>query len=784
MKNCKKYWNNSLITGLLCLMTSLRMLACGPEWDPDNMHFRFFHDDEFVRESWDGLLYHPMSGFYVGNEGNEDRNINAWMDHFRDVKLKITDVSNVVYQMPLKVLETINWYVNGATSHTIPDPWNGNSLVRQWLKGKHQDAIPYLIYAKKCETQSMRNYYSWNENELDTEERKAELLAEGQTIIQNIESDFYRERYAYQLVRMAHYKGDYQSAVELFDQYLGEKKYPNYINYRALEQKAGALNGLDDPEAAYLFAKIYMQLPDRRETCLQSFFFTDQAHWDEAFALCQNDDERALFYLLRAFRYNGNEVAEMENIYALNPKSEFLPLLMVRQISMAEARALPTVVANAYPNQLSQDSLSRLTELCDLLLEKGLEKDRELYLTSKACLKFYEHKFQEARNLLTEIPIESEHRNQADLLDFVIRLSQIEEVTDSAEVHFYREWKRITSKHKCDDLQSFIQNVFSVHYMNQGEYGKAWLCHNDIADLERHLNLDVVNQIIELIDQGKENWTSFEWHLVEGKNRDDLIELKGSWYMQRNQLVEAIKWFEQLPKNYRKQSYGNNKYGNPAYFNNTLFAGNYKHHFDTNIIVQSDSFYKQIEFEHKSYNKLTLSQELLRLEQKAREGGKDAWLYYYALGNAWVNMSPYGFHRCVLYHHSENGHDYEYLQADSSYTFPDDFQCVFYYYHCLEAFYYYQPTIAESYHKKAAALAPNQELKARATFMAAKSELYQLFMSNQSRYSYGLRMEFEDMRDNDIRLNQYELMQSEFKSTKFYQEALRECSYFRKYLAG
>ena len=99
------------------------------------------------------------------------------------------------------------------------------------------------------------------------------LIFEGERVFIKLKSNNIKLRYAYQLIRLAHYAQDYSMVLELYDRLLPRIDPVESIIYDwILSHKAGALFRLGKRvEAAYLFSLVYDRCPSKREAAYQSF---------------------------------------------------------------------------------------------------------------------------------------------------------------------------------------------------------------------------------------------------------------------------------------------------------------------------------------------------------------------------------------------------------------------------------------------------------------------------------------------------------------------------------
>lgn len=91
------------------------------------------------------------------------------------------------------------------------------------------------------------------------------LIEEGNERIKSASSTFLKLRYAYQVVRLAHYAGKYDDAIKYYDSYVAGIAGNSVIAQWALGHKAGALMETGkSTEANYLFSTLFDKCPSKR----------------------------------------------------------------------------------------------------------------------------------------------------------------------------------------------------------------------------------------------------------------------------------------------------------------------------------------------------------------------------------------------------------------------------------------------------------------------------------------------------------------------------------------
>ena len=172
-----------------------------------------------------------------------------------------------------------------------------------------------------------------------------ELIRDGLKVFRNMDdpekalkSEYIKLRYAYQIIRLAHYTKSYQQTLDLHE-YLMPKvdNDPSIIEYWIMGHRAGAMMGLKrNVEASYLFSKIFANCPSKRESAFRSFKIKSDQEWHDCLLLCESDKERATLYALRANAKDSRGLDEMEHIYDLDPESAYLELILVKEVKKLE----------------------------------------------------------------------------------------------------------------------------------------------------------------------------------------------------------------------------------------------------------------------------------------------------------------------------------------------------------------------------------------------------------------------------------------------------------------
>ena len=294
------------------------------------------------------------------------------------------------------------------------------------------------------------------------------------------------------------------------------------------------------------------------------------------------------------------------------------------------------------------------------------------------------------------------------------------------------------SKHNADFRQEyaddFIVSNLAEKYEAIGDKVKATCFRHELngADLYKD---DFLKDVLAFIN--KENKTPFEeYTLSEAKfNKDDVLEIQSIKPIYAHRFKEALAILDQ-----GKQAGGGG-----------LFADPFVIHI--NDCHDCDAEDKNM----KEYNGYTFIQKMIELEDKLKTNPSNLAEIYFLLANGSYNMSYFG-NAHNLYETKVTSVDMLFFEYRGDADMHTD---------TLSGFY--SCTKAEEYYNKAMAASKDPEFKAKCCFMAAKCEQNAYYMGG------GNASEFQGGK-------YFAMLKSAYSSTKYYQEAIKECGYFKNYL--
>lgn len=683
-----------------------------------------------------------------------NENVQEWRDRICN-QATVQDIYALIYKSSLNDIQYL--YTAAAGKGRALDAFQrGNSFSRYLVRNKCVETIAYLDFAKRCEPHVVPAADAWSTPPRDTLAMKR-LIEQARGQFLEVKSDYIRLRYAYQMIRLAHYAKDYPMVVELYNYLMPKIDHdPSVVEYWIKGHLAGAYMALGrHVEASYLYAQVFDNSRGKAETAYRSFRIRSDEEWEQCLLMCQSDRERAALYVMRASAADSRAVEEMEKIYELYPDNPHLEVLLVREIKKLEKDFLGLSFNDNRAHNKRYQNLPRpeagkyLIRLQDFVQKAAREKQvarPDLWKISEGYLEllggnYYdaERTFRQAGDMVSNDTL----RAQLNVFRLALRISQWQDATDTLDQEVYAIRSKNPYYQAFEDFTDFLNDKMVQLYTAKGQAGKAFLVQYPLRDLKPNPRAQELEDLIALCR--KLTPTRIE-QLMVAKNDTatmlhDLLNIKATMLMARGDPGAALEtWKEILPID--AETFG---FFNP--FPERL----------------GDCVHCPIKDAGASLTKRQLAEKLLEMEFRANAGVPGADTLYYELGLAWYNMSWFG--------HAWRATDF--FRSGSSMAVQrrlqtKDFVMPHRYFHlgnkenmdCSKAQFYFE---------KARLLATDSEYAARAAFMAAKCERN---IQDVAGLPYGARQ-----------YQYFELLRTKYRNTEFHNRIIRECKYFATYSA-
>ncbi len=704
--------------------------------------------------------------FQTVAKANQDDNLAEWGKRFCG-QVTPEDLAYVIYKSPVDELDQLLTAIR-STSLVPPPSLQDNTFADFVFEKKCAETVGYLIFSKRCEPHVTVND-QWKAPERDRETMQA-LIEAGKELFRQTKSHYIRLRYAYQIIRLAHYRKDYEQTLKLCNELLPQvdktksRWAESIVPWWIEGHKAGALRRLGkNVEASYRYAQIFDKCPGRRASAYQSFYIKTDEEWAACLRMCKSDAERATMYSLRAAGAESRAVEDMEKIYELDPRSPLLEVLLVQEIRKMERNLLgyefnPKRESNKrrydVPKKYAATYVINLQKFARQVRREGKTARPALWRIAEGYLEMLAGDYYAAEKTFHEAGAEVQDttlKTQLDVLQLALKIAAFDKPSNEVEEAAYRiiQDEKLYARYKS--FPDFLQDKMAYLFRKYHQEGMAYLSQHPLEDLKPNPTLELLDDLIAAAL--KPDQTNFERLLILKNPVNTLLDLKAVHLMSTGQMEAAFESYKRIPAEQWDD------FGRYEPFKETFKdCVNCFPRPDTGIVVTS-------------MNRGELIEALLDIEYKSRGDLEGAARHYYRLGLAYYNISYFGYAWRAADHfrsgstwsklHKGNAGIYDHWKYPIGNRENTDLSSALY---CFE---------------KARSLATDSELAAKATFQAARCEQKMYFMTPDYKPEPCCNRIPRLPEEWQVNLSR---LKEQYAETAFYGQIIKECKYFERYV--
>lgn len=770
-----------MLLGMACLAASFNPVQAPPPKSQGNcsgvapFYGYTFLDPDIINKSaayapffarWDD--YYDRYYFNQAVDIQQQENIQEWIERFCGQPLA-ADVAYVVYQADASEIAGLHRAAaDPEKKTTLPYRMGGNTFAEMIALNGCTEITAYLMFAKKCEPYVTVPQNPWDSKGL-VAQQMLDLVQEGLGRFKDTQAPFIKMRYAYQLVRLAHYAGDYQYTVDLYNYLLPkiDRKKPSILYFWTLGHLAGALQKLGKyPEAAYRYSLVFRFCASKRAQAYRSFKIRNDEDWEQTLRLCQNDAEKSTLLVLRAGGARTFLLDDMHQVYDLDPKNPQLDLMLISEIQELEKTFLKTSVTDlkrgsAIGSMKKETAAQHLLELQKFVRKALREKhtpNRKLWRGIEGYLELMagdryaaEKRWDRLEDDLDDdLEYDQKLMRQLEIWRCLLEIMKLNPASDRADNLAFRIRSYEAFKWN-PNFEPFLQQWLSEGYAANNHPGKAILAAYSPSALGLNPQIEAFDDLLLLAESSDPILLERTMQIDTNPERIKayLLELKGAYLLGQGKPEAALAVMRKiLPTEAVRLA----KF---SPFREKVGEKIHRPVSDTLLL-----------------NRMEVAQKILDLEFRAKtaEALKDpsAALYWYRIGIAYYNMSYFGYEWEVTDTYRSG---YNQLRLSQGPLFPlagspsGNLENT-------------DMSIALGYFEKAILAAEDMELAARAAFMAARCRQKQWFCSPDCTYRPGSKL-VPVLPDQYF--GYYQLLMNRYSETKFYNAIVKECKWLAAY---
>ncbi|RYD92050.1 MAG: hypothetical protein EOP54_21440, partial [Sphingobacteriales bacterium] len=215
------------------------IISCGPGIDPYDYYTSFFHPGLTDSKTYKPFYYTNYQFLYDTEEpvSQSDALSKEWAT-YAGTPVTARDAKDFVMDYARNDLSNLYYHIEKAKPLKVPDSVKRNTLTNYFIREKDTEGLGYIMYAKQVEPFVTGG--GWDPIDRDSI-GMAKLIKSGQQLYAVAKKDFFRLKYAYQLIRLAHYSNRFTEAIQFYDDMVAVNRTPSVLQALCLSLKAGAL---------------------------------------------------------------------------------------------------------------------------------------------------------------------------------------------------------------------------------------------------------------------------------------------------------------------------------------------------------------------------------------------------------------------------------------------------------------------------------------------------------------------------------------------------------------
>ena len=628
-----------------------------------------------------------------------------------------------------------------------------------WNKPKMKEFKSFLRLALEVDNAADGRYFSWDYSKKTEVYVEEILIQELQLKYKSATNEIMKVKWWFQVVKAMYYSKNKKALIGFLEETKGAVPEGTYY-YRALDYLGGVYYSLQNfPMANAMYSKVMAHCAPLRFDAISSYHALNQNDFNFALNLISDPNEKAAMWLLQG--YYTDEMEAMKAIYALKPNSEMLDLLLTRSMNKMEA-ALANSNRDNYREYITDVQLSvdkKLVEFVNQVNNEGKTRDKHTWNLAAAYLNALIGENKRAEEELNKVfengsQIEKDQARTLTIVNEIMRVGfedkDIWNLSDEAaartfESRIYPHLKWLVSQGETQTYDSYsywdssskktkvrVELVFSWTKRMLGmiyAYHYAYQIQSELASPNEAYYHDKYN-ISEMKKFMQGERSDFEKLLLQiyPVKLEDIELYEGLVLAYAGQLEKA------------KEHFVKTKFANEELLSDPFVAG-----------IQDCHDCDHENYRGRKWTRMSTLNRMIQLQQNILRN-TDMYYSALALGNAYYNLSYHGNSRL-------------FYQSKLMFSWGNSIDV-------FHSKFLNSSNRAKDYYRTALLCAQSDEQRAKCEYFIAKCDRNEF-------YNFGWVNNEIDF----LTWDGFKNLKSKYSNTKFYNDVIRECGYFRTYLS-
>jgi hypothetical protein len=310
----------------LSASVALQSISCGwaPEMEYEMLFDREFMFDHTVKNKEYNAWYYNVDLYNESKQGMQ--NVERWSAYLENA-YSPEDLTAFIYREETNFSSPEKELISLRTKRQRP----------LQSTDKEKKFVDFIVYALKVE----KLLKAYEPDPWEEEPRKivladfTPLITIALNQVKVNPDEFIKERYAFQLIKLYRYSKQLNHVVEIFNQQF--KGRESMLSYWAMEHYAGVLTELGRSyEANYYFAKVYLSCPEKRSSSYLSMKLKSAYDFQRTLEMCTTIEERMALHYIHAMRTKSLALEDLTKITEEIGNHEYARMVMSHEINKLE----------------------------------------------------------------------------------------------------------------------------------------------------------------------------------------------------------------------------------------------------------------------------------------------------------------------------------------------------------------------------------------------------------------------------------------------------------------
>jgi len=540
---------------IFLILFSPKLLSCTASYQEmfiENEYYNFT-DPDMVDLPKDNPLY-KVSGSYTAHQERfnyfkqrkKEENIQAWKRYFEDFFTE-KEIESMFYKKD-SIQYNAEYY---AKSSQFPN------------------------FAKYINFLHLQNKLAQN----ISNENREKILQKGHQLFKEEEKPFFKERYLYLLMRLYHHAGNYPTVEELYANNVLVINPHGVVKEWITALRAGAFQRRKlSVQANQLYAEIFQYNQTNAHLGYYDFKVTNDKEWAELLESTENNTTKALYYFLRAMKWENEPIYELEQIAKLAPKSIWFERLSYMIMQRLQHKRYDIMVHSGKKDKVFRSKVKsyKLQTQAFLNVLQNIKEETFFTLYSKLYLHVLEYNSLKRKDLVKLSSLANYKQEPfANLLSYIYGLHQLSSHSMEEQHSLYLKLKPLLEKFSKEKQTSILRyTALQLSTLNEDNsieqtinklFAQNKTFRSTILKALNHANASEFQAYVETQKRSFFEKEIFD-RTMKGLKRGDIAKILATLYLQENNFQEAQLYIRQVPKENQYTPY------NP--FNATLSTNN------------------------------------------------------------------------------------------------------------------------------------------------------------------------------------------------------------------